>query len=216
MLGMDVLAKGLFVGFAVAAPVGPIGLLCIRKTLTKGAAAGLASGFGAATGDAFYGLLAATGFALTGILLSHATFMSMAGGLLLCALGLNTFRKTPLPCVDRQSLNAESRGTFGAFVSTFALTLANPMTILAFIAMITALGVTADAIAAGPYLLVLGVFLGSAIWWLGLVHATLFMRVRITPSIMRGIDLVSGVLLIGWGLFIIFGNERLLKIWESA
>lgn len=200
--GLDILAKGFVVGLAVAAPVGPISLLCIRKTLADGRFAGLATGFGAATADAVYGAIAAAGLALTGLLLSHAVLMKTGGGLLLALLGLMTLRKALAVVGDTVSADVKAGGIVRAYTSTFVLTIANPMTILAFIAMISALG------AGNPYLLVLGVFAGSAAWWLGLVHAALFVRGRITPPVMRAIDLLSGLILFAWGGWLVIEAVR--------
>ncbi|MDX1400387.1 MAG: LysE family transporter [Kiloniellales bacterium] len=205
MLGISLLAKGLAVGLAVAAPVGPIGLLCIRKTLASGRLAGLATGLGAATGDAVYGLIAASGFALSALLLSHGELLRTGGGLLLVALGCSTLWKGLSPGGEPTSSHPKRLDALGAFASTFALTLANPMTIITFIAMIAALGITDETVAMGPFLLVLGVFLGSALWWLCLVQATLFFRLRMTPSVKRTIDFLSAMFLTGWGLVILWG-----------
>lgn len=214
MPGLEVLGKGLVVGLAVAAPVGPIGLLCIRRTLTNGRLAGLASGFGAAVADGFYGFLAATGFALSGLLLSHGTIMQVGGGLLLLALGAGTFRKGLARRAAKNGAELKRASAIGAFASTFVLTVANPSTILSFVALISALGVGGGPAAAGPYLLVAGVFLGSALWWLGLVHATYFVQARISPRVMRLIDLGSGLLFIGWGLWAIGADGRFAALWN--
>ncbi len=198
MDALDALIKGFVVGVAVAAPVGPIGLLCIRRTLADGRIAGLATGFGAATADAVYGVLAATGLALSGLLLSHATLMTAGGALILGAIGLATLRKAFTSGNGRAVSDVRYYGTLKAFGSTFALTIANPMTILSFVALIAGLGAGSTTGALGPLLLVIGVFLGSAAWWLGLVHLTVVVRGRVTPRLMRSIDAVSGLVLLGW------------------
>ena len=160
---MDIrfLLRGLIIGFSIAAPVGPIGVLCIRRTLAAGRASGLVSGLGAATADAIYGCIA--GFGLTfisSILISQQVWLRLIGGVFLCYLGLKTFLARPA----QQAALAGGNGLVGAYASTFFLTLTNPMTILSFAAIFAGLGVTS---ASGNYVsagvLVLGVFIGSAL-----------------------------------------------------
>ncbi|MCT8972790.1 LysE family translocator [Microbaculum marinisediminis] len=203
---MEILLKGIGVGFAVAAPVGPIGLLCIRRTLTDGRAAGLASGLGAATADAVYGLLVAAGFAATGVLLSYATPLQLGGGLLIALLGAMSIRGfLNGPAEDSAREIASRASVIPAYSTTFALTLSNPMTILAFVGLIAGLGASAADSPSAPYWLVAGVFIGSALWWLFLVHLALAARTRITPRVTRWFDLVSGLVLVVWGLWIARG-----------
>jgi threonine/homoserine/homoserine lactone efflux protein len=168
------LLKGLFIGFSIAAPVGPIGLLCIRRTLANGRTSGLVSGLGAATADAIYGCIA--GFGLTFIstlLISQQVWFRVIGGFFLCYLGLKTFFSRPA----EQKASAKGNGLISAYASTFFLTLTNPMTILSFAAIFAGLGV---ASAGGNYVsagvLVLGVFSGSALWWLLLSGGVAFFQ----------------------------------------
>jgi threonine/homoserine/homoserine lactone efflux protein len=158
--------KGLLIGFAIAAPVGPIGVLCIRRTFAEGRAAGFATGLGAATADAFYGAVA--GFGLTAVsafLLGFQSELRLGGGVFLCALGLKTFLSRPAAAGARM----QGRGLAQAYATTVVLTLTNPATILSFIAVFAGAGLgqqragTAEALA-----IVTGVFLGSAAWWLAL------------------------------------------------
>lgn len=200
---MDVFLKGIGVGVAVAAPVGPIGLLCIRRTLANGRGVGLASGLGAASADGVYGLLVATGFAATGVLVGYAGPLRLAGGLLIALLGLLSIRSF---LQGKPNAEAPSYHTHGAlvpaFTTTFVLTLSNPMTILAFVGLIAGLGASAAGGNSAPYWLVAGVFCGSALWWLVLVHLTLVARSRITPRVTRWFDVTSGLVLVVWGLMI--------------
>jgi threonine/homoserine/homoserine lactone efflux protein len=201
---MELLIKGIAFGFAVAAPVGPIGLLCIKRTLDHGRAAGLASGFGAATADAVYGMIVATGLAITGLLVSYAVPLKIGGGFLLACLGL----------ISLYSFGSKSKGNtsapdaspakhvLSAFSTTFVLTLSNPMTILTFIALISGIGASASALPGTAYRLVLGVFIGSALWWLLLVQGTLFARSKIKLSVLRYVDLLSGLILLVWSMWI--------------
>lgn len=204
---IDVLLKGFGVGVAVAAPVGPIGLLCIKRTLADGRASGLASGLGAASADAVYGFMVAAGLAATGILVSYAEPMKLFGGVMIAILGLLSIRAF-LKGAGSEAKPAEAktvRGLMPAFASTFALTISNPMTILAFVALVTGLGTSAASAGGAAYVLVLGVFLGSTFWWLFLVTVASTARSLITPSATRWLDLISGSVLLIWGLWIAWG-----------
>ena len=197
----DVLFKGILMGFAVAAPVGPIGVLCIRRTLSDGRAAGLATGLGAATADGFYGLLVAVGFAATGLLVSYATPMAIGGGALLMWLGAMSVRGFLKSRGSDEPVQPASnhRTVLKSWATTFVLTMANPMTILTFVGMIAGLGAAASSSPMAPYWLVAGVFLGSALWWLFLVQLALMIRSRMTPALTRWFDLASGLVILIWG-----------------
>lgn len=200
---MEILLKGIGVGFAVAAPVGPIGLLCIRRTLADGRAAGMASGLGAASADAVYGLLVAAGFAATGLLLNYAAPLEIGGGLLIALLGLLSIQGFLKGSASDSAPKYNTHGAIiPAYTTTFVLTLSNPMTILAFVGLVAGLSASAASDPSAPYWLVIGVFVGSALWWLFLIHLALAAKSRITPRVTRWFDLVSGVVLVVWGLWI--------------
>jgi len=163
-LSVELLIKGALSGFAIAAPVGPINVLCIRRTLSDGFGRGLASGLGAAAADTVFGALAAFGVAsVLAFLTRWEGVLSLAGGLILLGIGVHSLRHPPRPGAGR----IRTAGLVGAFVSTFSLTIANPMTILSFLAVFAGIGIGATSLQAAS-VLVLGVFLGSAAWWLGL------------------------------------------------
>ena len=192
------LLKGVLIGFSIAAPVGPIGALCIRRTLANGRAAGLVSGLGAATADAIYGCIA--GFGLTfisGLLISQQLWLKLIGGAFLCYLGVRTLLARPAA----QAASASGAGLLGAYASTFFLTLTNPTTILSFLAVFAGLGL---ASAAGSYgaagLLVLGVFIGSALWWLLLSGGVGLLRARVTPATLVWVNRVSGIVILLFGI----------------
>ena len=198
---LPALLKGLVIGFSIAAPVGPIGLLCIRRPLSDGPAHGFVSGLGAASADAVYGAIAGFGVALvTDALIGAQVALKLVGGLMLLWLGWNTLRARP---AERPAAAGGAAGLAGAYASTFALTLANPATILSFAAVFGGLGVSAagegnsTAVAA---LLVAGVFTGSALWWLGLSASVGAFRRRVTPAAMLWINRVSGAVLGGFGI----------------
>jgi len=195
---MSALLSGIAVGFAVAMPVGPIGVLCIKRSLKDGFRFGLATGLGAATADAAYGVLVALGLGLSG-LLAYAVPLKIGGGLLIVALGLLGLRSFFKPTAKAEIASPKG-GLLAAWFSTFLLTLTNPMTILAFIGLIAALGTASTA---GPYLLVLGVFIGSLLWWMILVGGVSLLKHRLPTQALRWLDFVSGVVLVLWGVAII-------------
>lgn len=197
-MDLSLLARGMLLGFSVAAPVGPIGLLCIRRTLIDGRAAGFASGLGAATADLFYGCIAAFGLtAVTTALTGNAFWLRLIGGLFMLYLGVQTFRT--MPAVRAAESNAQ--GLIGAYLSTLVLTVTNPLTILAFAAMFAALGAGNVGGDYGAAMLVAaGVFLGSACWWLLLSGGVSLLRTRMNEPWLRVINRASGVMIIGFGL----------------
>ena len=192
------------IGLAIAAPVGPIGVLCIRRTLADGRLVGLLTGLGAATADGVYGAIAGFGLtAVTDLLIGRGPWLGIGGGLFLCYLGVRTFIAVPA-----ESPAALQPGAlFAIFSSTFVLTLTNPTTILSFVAIFAGLGLGNTG---GDYLaasvLVAGVFLGSALWWLGLSGAVSIFRERVGSRAMRGINRLSGLLIGGFGVgALVFG-----------
>lgn len=191
------LLKGMGLGLAIAAPVGPIGLLCIRRSLTQGQLMGLVTGLGAATADGIYGSIA--GFGLTAIadlLVSHAQTMQLIGGIFLCYLGFTTLRADPAA----EAAKISSRGLWGAYVSTLFLTLTNPATILSFIAIFAGLGLVGTRQSWGTSLtLIIGVFLGSALWWLCLSWGVTLFSQRLTPSRLRWLNRLAGAAIFGFG-----------------
>lgn len=190
--------RGLVIGFSIAAPVGPIGVLCIRRTLAGGRLHGLASGLGAATADASYGAVAGFGLtAVSGALVEQQAWLRLIGGLFLCALGARTFLARPAS----EAAPARRSGLLGAYLSTFALTLTNPLTILSFAAIFAGLGIVETGADYGAALtLVAGVFAGSAAWWLLLSGGVSLLRERLTPRRMRWVNRLSGTVLVAFGL----------------
>jgi threonine/homoserine/homoserine lactone efflux protein len=185
--------RGFVLGFTIAAAVGPISLLCIRRTLAEGRVVGLVSGLGVATADATYGAIAAFSLtAVTDLLVDGRRLLGVVGGVFLLWLAWRTFRAVP---VERTSADAGARrGLPAAYLSTLGLTLTNPMTILSFAALFVGLGVTGGN-AAGAASLTGGVFAGSAAWWVLLVGVVGVLRSRVTPRGLRAVNLVSGLLI---------------------
>src|SRR5690349_8522723 len=127
---VEMLIKGLIIGFSIAAPVGPIGILCIRRTLEHGRFIGFVSGLGAATADGVYGLIAGLGLTvITNFLIGQQWWLQIIGGAFLCYLGVKIFFSKP----SNTSAKAEGDKPFTAYVSTLFLTITNPVTILSFI-----------------------------------------------------------------------------------
>ena len=186
------LAKGFTLGFVIAAAVGPISLLVIRRTLAEGRVVGLVSGLGVATADATYGAIAAFGLtAITDILVDGSRALGLIGGIFLLWLAWKTARAEP----GTAATVAERRGGLaGAYVSILGLTLTNPMTILSFGALFAGLGVTGEDVRESA-VITLGVFLGSAAWWVVLTTAVGALRSRLTPRWMRAINVASGLVI---------------------
>jgi threonine/homoserine/homoserine lactone efflux protein len=202
---MDIvfLFKGMALGFSIAAPIGPIGILCVRRTLTDGRTFGLVSGLGAATADALYGIVA--GFGLTfisSLLISQRLWLNLIGGAFLCYLGVRTFLARPA----EQAASTQRVGLLGAYASTLFLTLTNPITIMFFAALFAGLGIVNTA---GGYLvsvlLVVGVFLGSALWWVVLTSGASLFLAKFSTEHWRWINRLSGIVLVGFGIVAIIG-----------
>jgi threonine/homoserine/homoserine lactone efflux protein len=194
----SLLLKGLLIGFSIAAPVGPIGVLCIRRTLAQGRAAGLASGLGAATADAVYACIAGFGLTLiSGLLISQQSWLKLVGGAFLCYLGIRTLLAQPA----ERAASAAGLGLAGAYTSTFFLTLTNPTTILSFVAVFAGLGLASmGGDYAAAVVLVLGVFVGSALWWLLLSGGVGLLRARFDTRAMRWVNRISGAVITAFGL----------------
>ncbi|MEW5723020.1 MAG: LysE family transporter [Thermodesulfobacteriota bacterium] len=198
VMDWPLLMKSMLIGFSIAAPVGPIGVLCIRRTLAQGAAAGLLTGLGAATADAFYGAVAAFGLtAVSAWLLDHQFWLRLLGGSFLLGLGLKTILSRPV------ARNGADKGAPAVtdWASTFLLTLSNPLTIISFAAVYAGLGLVQpgrDWPAA--CLMVAGVFAGSAFWWVILSGGTNLVRGRVTPNWLKWINRLSGLVIMAFGL----------------
>jgi threonine/homoserine/homoserine lactone efflux protein len=200
-LDFSFLVTGLIIGFSIAAPVGPIGVLCIRRTLAEGRLHGLISGLGAATADAIYGCIAAFGLTfITDVLVQQQAWLRLVGGMFLIALGVKTILSKP-----SEKAQLEKRtGLLGAYGSTFFLTLTNPVTILSFAAIFAGIGLGSAVTDYGSAaLLVFAVFMGSALWWLILSGIVSLLRKRVTPRALGWINRVSGAIITGFGVFIL-------------
>lgn len=200
---LSFLAKGLVLGFSIAAPVGPIGVLCFRRALEQGFWPAVAGGLGTAVADAAYAAVAAFGItAIATLLLDFQHALAIVGGVALLWLGLRAFRTRP---ADRPA-EAGGRGLAPMFAATFLLTLANPATILSFAAVFAGLGLvgaTRGGVAAS--LLTLGVFAGSMLWWMLLAGVVSALRTRVPCSALLWVNRGSGLLLGAFGISVLAG-----------
>jgi len=197
-LDPQLLIRGIVIGFSIAAPVGPIGVLCIRRTLAGGFRLGLVSGLGAALADAVYGSIAAFGLtAVSEALIRQHDALRLIGGAFLFFLGVRTFLAQP----RLEAPSGDYRSLASALTSTFLLTLTNPMTVLSFAGVFAGLGLASSGgdfrAAAG---IVLGVFIGSASWWLFLSGVVGRLRRQVAPGLLRWVNRGSGILITGFGL----------------
>ena len=198
MPDLDFWWRGLFIGFAIAAPVGPIGLLCIQRTLNDGLPSGLISGLGAATADALYGCVAAFGITLiSSFLVSQSNWLRLIGGFFLCYMGINIWRSQPAT----EAAQGQRGNLLTAYLSTLALTITNPITILYYVGIFVALGLAKDgADFRSAVILVTGVFIGSAAWWLTLSGGVALLRKHITPALLSWVNRLSGVAICVFGV----------------
>ena len=188
--------RAFLIGISIAAPVGPIGVLCIRRTLANGKLAGFLSGMGAASADMVYGAIAAFGIsAITNALIDNVFWLKLIGGGFLLYLGIKTFLEKPA----EHAAQANQGGLFSMYLSTFFLTITNPMTILSFAAIFAGTMIGQDT--GSPLVMVAGVFAGSAAWWLTLSLGIGMFRERLTQTHMAWINRISGIIITVFGVF---------------
>lgn len=192
--------KGIVIGFVMAVPIGPIGIMCIRKTLTEGRLRGLIIGFGAATADLLYSCIAAFGFtAVSGVITTERTWIRLIGGTLLLFLGLRTFRAKPAD----PKFHIHSSGILGSYFYTVFLTLTNPLTIFVFIAVFAALGLENEVKIFSGSVLVAGVFIGSCLWFLLLSSGVRLFRDKLDLVGLQWVNRIAGILIIVSGVIAI-------------
>jgi threonine/homoserine/homoserine lactone efflux protein len=189
--------KGLVIGFAMAIPIGPIGIICVRKTLTEGRMHGMVIGLGAATADLFYGSVAAFGLTIISDTLNNQrVWIRLVGGALLLFLGIRTFRARPAD----PNLPLRNAGVLRSYFTTIFLTFTNPITIFAFIAVFSALGLGEGLGFFSASILVSGVFLGSGLWFLILSSGVTLFRKKLDLAGMKWVNKIAGILIIISGL----------------
>ena len=194
--------KGIAIGFVMAIPIGPIGIMCIRKTLTEGRLSGLIIGLGAATADLFYGCVAAFGLTIISDTLNSQRFwIRIVGGALLFFLGIKTFRAQP----KDPKLKISGSGRLRSYFTVVVLTLTNPLTIFAFIAVFAAFGLGDGLSFFSAVVLVAGVFMGSCLWFFLLTSGTILFRKKLDLEGLKWVNKIAGILIIISG-FIIIGS----------
>jgi len=194
MEDLELLVKGALAGLAIAAPVGPVNVLCISRTLTKGRTAGVISGLGAAAADTFYGAIA--GFSISfiiGFLFRELFWIRLFGGLLLIGIGVRYYLKKPGP------MKQKGESPHSEMVTAFLLNLTNPTTVLSFLAVLAVLGLGRTYSVAHTLLLVGGIFAGSMLWWILLAFISGHFRDRFNDRSLLWMNRIAGLAIGGFG-----------------
>jgi threonine/homoserine/homoserine lactone efflux protein len=196
-MDLELPLRGLAAGFIIAAPVGPVNVLCIQRTLEKGWKPGIVSGLGAAFGDSMYGGVA--GFSISIIiqfLIEEEFWFRLIGGTLLIGIGIVYYFRPPLSIEarkDRVSANSD-------FIAAFLLTIANPTTVLSFLTVLATLGLGRQRPLWQTSLLIAGIFCGSMTWWIILASGASLLRRKITDRVMGWMNRVAGLAIGTFGL----------------
>lgn len=206
---LELFLRGLAIGFAIAFALGPIGLLVIRRTIDRGWVYGFVSGTGVAAADATYGAIAAFGLtAITELLVGIDQPLGIAGGAILVLLAIRSLRDalrggsgadSSVEAVAGRGGELRLATPIGGFASMYGLTMTNPATILSFAALFASIGAGTGG-ASGAVAVVAGVFLGSVAWWALLTGLVAGLRARLTPPVVRGLNIVSAVVIGGFGV----------------
>ena len=200
-LALPLPIRGLIIGFTIAAAVGPISLLVIRRTIEHGGIYGFASGLGVATADASYGAIAAFGLtAVTTFLVSGKLLLGVVGGAVIALLGIRTMLSRP----GEVARDTERPGLAGAFASIYALTMTNPMTILSFVAIFAGLGLVGGSSFVDAAALTLGVLAGSTLWWVVLTSIVAWLREKVSTTVLLWVNRLSGAALVVFGIVAVF------------
>jgi threonine/homoserine/homoserine lactone efflux protein len=191
---------GIIIGFAIAAPVGPVGVLCAQRTITRGPVAGLVSGLGAAIADSIFGMIAAFGLSIVAEwIFEHQIWVRLVGGIFLLVLGVRILRKRPPHPAASAPVNDDA---VKHFVSTFVLTITNPITILSLAGIFAAFGVVERiATLAQGWILVAGVLVGSSLWWLLIALVAGLFRRWISHEGMRYVSMTSAGIMLAFGIY---------------
>lgn len=198
--------KGLAIGLSISAPIGPVGVLCIRRTLTLGRAFGFATGLGVATADVVCGCV--TGFAMnsiSGLLIRERPLLDCVGGLLVCVLGVGIFARTP---VAANSVEPAQASLLSAYVTALFLTIINPMTLLSIVAIFSGLGVGVTTDWSETSVFIAGLALGAMLWWYLLSRAVTLFRGNISVDWMKAINRFSGLAILGLGGYLVVSSLK--------
>jgi len=195
---LAIFLKSLLIGFSIAMPVGPIGLLCIKNTLSRGFKIGCAVGLGAALADSFYGFLAGGGLAVfSKLLLDYISYIKISGGAFLIYLGVKEIKE----CGAISKVAHIKKSSFAkTILAVFFITLSSPATIIAYMAIFASLG-GYSAGGVGIFMMIFGVFVGSLFWWLILAGGVSLIKHKISENLMKKIKIFSGIILCAFGLY---------------
>jgi threonine/homoserine/homoserine lactone efflux protein len=201
VIDLEIFLKGFTIGLAIAAPVGPIGLLTIRRTLTFGRAAGFLTGLGAASADAIFGSIAAFGItAISSIMIGAKFWLGIIGGIFLIYLGWQTFNSQ----AAQHAAESKASSLNTMYFTTFALVLTNPISILYFVGIIASVGAANNPTSATW--MVVGVFAGSALWWLTLASIANSLRDKINPRALKLVNQISGLIIAVFGILAVISQ----------
>ncbi len=196
-MGITLALEGIAVGFAMAIPIGPMGIMCISKTLTDGRMRGLVIGLGAATADLLYSCIAAFGLTfIANTLTGQKVWIRLIGGVLLLLLGIKTYRAKPV----NPKFKIRNNGMLGLYLYVVFLTLTNPLTIFVFIAVFSGLGLGNDLSYFSATLLVAGVFVGSFLWFLALSSGATLFRNKLNIYGLKWVNRIAGVFIVVSGI----------------
>jgi len=192
--------KALFVGVVVAAPMGPVNVLCIHRTLTRGRFDGFVTGLGGALGDGFFAVVAALGLSTAAnFILQNEAWFRIPGGIFLIVMGVIIWRRHPH--IERRE--AGGNGMIRSFFSSFFLTVTNPITVAAFAGFFVALGLVTGFHVVAAGLVIAGVFAGSALWWLGIVTITGLLHGKIEDRHLEMFNHIVAIVIIVLGVYAI-------------
>lgn len=195
--------KGILIGISVSAPLGPIGVLCIQRTLNKGFKSGFVSGAGAASADIIYAIIA--GFSITFIsdfLIEYQTYIRIIGGAFLILVGVRISISNPAKQIKK--LRIKGNNFYKDYITSFLITVSNPITILAFGAFFATFNMVSETTDKFSItVMIITVFSGSLIWWLSLIGIVTIFKKRIRLRNLLWINRITGVLIVLFAIFVI-------------
>lgn len=205
-MGIFILIQGIILGFSASVPLGPMGLICIQKTLNRGRLAGIVSGAGAAAADTFYAIIAAFGISFISDFIQKEQFiLRIIGSIILIFLGLKIFYTNPAIQIRKQK--GKKNNLIGDFVSIFFLTLSNPITVFFFGAVFASTGVLKGE---NSFLelveVVVGVFTGAMLWWLILTTVVNVFRSKFRLKRLWWINKITGAVIVIFGIVALIGT----------
>ncbi len=211
MIWLEILIKGIVLGFLASIPLGPIGIICIQRTLGKGRWSGFISGLGAASADTLIAIIAGLGLSFViKFFNSNSNILVILGGLILIVLGARIFFKSPVQQVRERKMNKNSLHT--DYLSVLILTFSNPFTIIVFIAIFARLNLvysTDDFIL--KMLIFFGIFIGASFWWFLLTSFVNIYRAKFRLKNLWWLNKITGTIIIAFGVWLLFSLFFLSK-----